>query len=123
MKKWIALALLISSFSVVADQIGQYKYYQTDNIISEGRDAYYAAYIKNDNPCIFVKDLRENKTREYCKMGDSGLDLKNDYPSIYPSRVRITGTTLYFIVAAPWNEQSCKISFPHNLIQCESTGR
>lgn len=123
MKVLNCIFVFIISLSVSAEEISKYRFYQTDNIIPEGREAYYAAFIKNDNPCIFVKDLRENKIQEYCKMGESGLDLKNDYPSIYPSRVRMTGTTLYFIVAAPWNEQKCKISFPHSLIQCESTGK
>lgn len=113
----------IASLSVSAEDIAKYRYYQTDNIIPEGRDAYFAAYIKNNNPCIFVKDIRENNTLEFCQMGDSGLNLKSDYPSIYPSRLRMSGTTLYFIVAAPWNEQKCKISFPHNQIQCEPTGK
>ena len=123
MKEWITLVLLVSSISVVADDIIQYKYYQTDNIVPNKRAPYYAAFLKFDEPCLFVKDFRKNETQEYCQLGDSGLDLKRDYPSIYPVDMTISGLTLYFIVAAPWNEQECEIFFPKKSITCKSTGR
>ena len=123
MKKWIILALLVSSFSVVADDISNYKHYQIDSNISDGRGPFYAVYIKNDNPCIIAKNFKDASTTEYCKMGNSGLDLKRDHPSIYPSDLTISALTLSFIVAAPWNEQKCEIYFPEKSITCESTGR
>ena len=123
MKKWITLALLISSFSVVADDINQYKYFQTDNIVPNGRAPHYEAYIKNNDPCIFVNNLRENTIEKYCKLDESGYDLEVNYPSVYPVDLRLSGSSLYFIAAAPWNEQKCEIFFPKKSIICESTGR
>ena len=123
MKKWIALALLMSSFSVVAEDINNYRYYQTDNIFPKRENARFAVYIKSDNPCIFLKNNKDNSIEEFCQMGDSGLNLKDDYPSIYPADLRQSGASLYFIVAAPWNEQECEIFFPEKSITCESTGR
>jgi len=101
MSKLILLLSFFLPFSLVADQIDQYKYYQTDNIIPNKRSPYYAAFLKIDDPCLFVKDFRKNEIQEYCQMEDSGLDLRRDYPSIYPVDMTISGLTLYFIVAAP----------------------
>ncbi|KZM40808.1 hypothetical protein OA92_02205 [Marinomonas sp. SBI22] len=123
MKAVLVISLLIMSLTSVANEITQYKYYQTDNIVPNGREPHYAVYIINKEPCIFVKDFREDEVEEYCKLDDSELDLKINSPTIYPIDLRLSSKTLYFTVAAPWNEQKCEIFFPRKSITCESTGR
>ena len=123
MKKWIALALLMSSFSVVAGDINNYRYYQIDKDLPNGKGPFYAVYIKKNDPCIFIDDYRKDSTLRLCKMGESGLNLERDYPSIYPVEMKLFGGTFNFYVAAPWNEQECKIEFPEKEITCEPTGR
>ncbi|WP_299495108.1 hypothetical protein [uncultured Shewanella sp.] len=120
--KTLLFLLLIPLYSM-AGNIDNYKYYQTDNIISNNSSPYYAAYIKNDNPCIFIKDFKKDKVQEFCQMGESPFNLKRDAPSIYPTRMYLLGSTLFFNVAAPWNEQKCEIYLPDSSITCESTGK
>ncbi|WP_299494362.1 hypothetical protein [uncultured Shewanella sp.] len=122
MKLLIYISLLVVSFSACSDDISNYKYYQIDSNISDGKGPFYAVYIKNDNPCIFIKDFKKKQTQEFCQMGDSPFDLKRDSPSIYPTQMKISAFTLHFIVAAPWNEQKCEISLIRKSISCESTG-
>ncbi|MGB0944580.1 MAG: hypothetical protein ACPGUE_19395 [Marinomonas sp.] len=120
--KLLHLALLFP-LHLSAESMENYRFYQTDNIIPDNNSPYFSAFIKKNNPCIFVKDLKKNTTHEYCKMGNSGLDLKRDTPSIYPTRVYILGSTLFFNVAAPWNEQRCEIFLGDKSITCEPTGK
>lgn len=98
------------------------RYYQTNNIVPNGKKPHYTAYITNNNPCIFIKFLQEDTTKEFCEMGNSKLNLKRDFPTIYPINIRLSGSSLYFTVAAPWNEQKCEIFFPTKSINCEPTG-
>ena len=118
----LTLALLIPFYAVAID-IKDVRFYQTDNIVPNGRTPHYSVYIKNDNPCIFVDDLRKSRTTEYCDIEGTDYNFKNDFPSIYPINLRLSGASLYFIVAAPWDEQKCEIFFPENSITCESTGK
>ena len=122
MSKLSAFLGLIMSLPLMADDVTNYKFYQTDNYVPNGREPFYAAYIKNDNPCIFIKSIQEGSTKEFCDMGNSQLNLKRDFPTIYPINIRLSGSSLYFIVAAPWNEQKCEIFFPEKSITCTPTG-
>lgn len=122
MSKLSAFLGLIMSFPLMADDVTNYKFYQTDNYVPNGREPFYAAYIKNDSPCIFIKDIKKDKTQEFCQMGDTPFDLKRDTPSVYPIQMTISAFTLHFIVAAPWNEQKCEIDLIESNISCESTG-
>ena len=123
MKKWIILALLVSSFSVVANDLDNLKYYQTSNTQPGETNPSFAVFIKNNEACIFLKDFRDNSIKEFCQMGESPFNLKTDFPSVYPASMQMTRASLYFIVAAPWNEQECEIYFPEKSITCESTGK
>ena len=99
-----------------------FRYYQTDKSLPNGKGPFYAIYIKKDDPCIFVDDLKEKTTHRFCKMGDSGLNLETDYPSIYATEMHLGGY-FYFYVAAPWSEQKCKIYLPRLELTCEPTGK
>jgi hypothetical protein len=110
------LAFLFS-VCVKADDISEYRYYQTSMSGS------YLAYLKKDDACVYAGDLEGNDIRKYCKMGNSGLNLKTDSPTIYAAVFTLELSSLSFTVAAPWNEQKCIVSMSKNTIVCESTGR
>ncbi|KJZ11468.1 hypothetical protein TW85_16675 [Marinomonas sp. S3726] len=123
MKLFLVFFLSLSSLYVSAEMEMLYKYFQTDNVVPNGREPHYFVYIKNDNPCIFIDDLRKNLTTEFCDIEGTDYNFKHDFPSIYPANIRISGSSLYFIVAAPWNEQKCRIYLPRQKLTCEPTGR
>ncbi|GAB6263050.1 hypothetical protein PSSHI_32940 [Photobacterium sp. R1] len=56
-------------------------------------------------------------------MVPSQLNLEKNYPTIYPTRISFDGANLFFLVAAPWAEQKCRIHLEREEIQCESTGK
>ena len=125
-KIYILIFTTLLSTNVISqseEKISDYKYYQIAKDLPKGKDPIFIAYMKLNSPCIFVDDLRTNTTQEYCKLDESGYDLKVDYPSVYPIDLRLSGASLYFIAAAPWNEQECEIFFPEKSITCESTGK
>ncbi|AWX98952.1 hypothetical protein A8139_02275 [Marinomonas primoryensis] len=105
------------SFKVNSEGIRDYKYYQMD--YSER----YAVYVKKSDPCINVEALNKGTVKRFCEMGDSELNLEKDALSIYVSRPIIIGPFLNFIVAAPWNEQKCRIDLDKNTVTCEPTGK
>lgn len=80
------------------------------------------AYVLKDDPCVTVQTLSNDKTKRYCKMGESGLNLKTDNPSIYVMKLYVSPGSVNFIVAAPWNEQRCRIMAVSEEISCQSTG-
>ncbi|TDO99759.1 hypothetical protein DFP79_0762 [Marinomonas balearica] len=114
--------LIFFSIGVFADDIDQYRYYQTDQILPKRKSAHYIVYIKNNDPCIYTYNLREKKTVRFCEMGDSGLNLERNYPSIYPVDLTLRLGGFDFKVAAPWSEQKCQIYFPRMKLTCEPTG-
>ncbi len=59
----------------------------------------------------------------YCNMGNSGVNLETSSPSAYATEFVFNGVNLRFIMAAPWNEQKCKIDLDDNSIFCEPTGK
>ena len=121
MRFFVLILAVLMSFYTAAIDIKDVRFYQTDNIVPNGREPHYEAYIKNNDPCIFVNNLRENTIEKYCKLDESGYDLEVNYPSVYPVDLRLSGSSLYFIAAAPWNEQKCEIFFPKKSITCEPT--
>lgn len=123
MKKLLTTMMFMSIFSVLADDLDNLKYYQTSNTQPGETNPNFAVFIKNNEACIFLKDFRDNSIKEFCQMGESPFNLKTDFPSVYPASMQMTRASLYFIVAAPWNEQECEIYFPDKSITCESTGR
>ena len=110
-------------FSQNTDKIQEYRYYQIDKDLPNGKGPFYAIYIMKNDPCIFIDDYRKNSTLKLCEMADSGLNLERDSPSIYPVEMKYFAGTFSFIVAAPWNEQECNISFPKLILTCEPTGK
>lgn len=122
MKIFILIISLLIPIYTMAMDTEYLKYYQTSDIVPNGKKPRYAAYITNNNPCIFIKSIQEGSTKEFCDMGNSKLNLKRDFPTIYPINIRLSGSSLYFTVAAPWNEQKCEIFFPEKSITCTPTG-
>lgn len=120
-----AILTLICFFpTILFSYVGEnnFRYYQVDKNIPNGKGPFYAVYIKNNDPCIFVDDITEKTTHRFCKMGNSGFDLEKDYPSIYPVEMRMSGS-FHFYVAAPWNEQKCEIYLPRLRLTCKPTGK
>ncbi|WP_330960246.1 hypothetical protein [Photobacterium sp. 53610] len=124
MKNKFILILLSIGFSVeaYADDINQYRYYQIWQGRPSGADK-GSVYIRKDDPCITVYNKNKDSRKRYCQMGSSQLNLEKEYPTIYPTMMRFDGANLYFLVAAPWAEQKCKIHLGREDIQCESTGK
>ncbi|MCW8335349.1 hypothetical protein [Vibrio paucivorans] len=121
MKK-ILTAMLLLSQSAYADSIEDYYYYQVNQLGAQDTEYTAAVYLRKSNPCIVVEELDSGKKTSFCKMADSGLDLKRDYPSIYPTNFQLVGEKLYFNVAAPWNGQKCSISLLDLSISCDGAG-
>ena len=121
---YILLSIItFSAYSNEIENISEYRYYQIDKDLPNGKGPFYAVYIKKNDPCIFIYNYRKDSTLRLCEMGESGLNLERDFPSIYPVEMKLFGGTFNFYVAAPWNEQECKIEFPENEVTCKSTGR
>lgn len=115
---------MVISFNLMAvEKISDYKYYQSDNFEYGEKKISYIAYIKTDDPCIYIKDIKMDNTTRFCKMGNSNIDLENDSVSVYPVRLSLFGGYLKFTIAAPWDEQKCQIDLYKKSINCESTGK
>ncbi|QMV14186.1 hypothetical protein Vspart_01438 [Vibrio spartinae] len=120
----IIIFMLLFTQEVLSNEVmNDYIFYQSNDYLPKRKVATYAVYLKKNDPCIHVIDMRKNADDKFCKMGDSGLDLQNDYPTIYPTMMYIGGGSFYFHVAAPWNEQKCEIKLYKKSINCESTGK
>ena len=123
MKTLLSIIIVLISVPASALDLNNLKYYQTSNTLPGEQNPRFAVYIKNDEPCIFLKNFRSDKIQEFCEISGSDFNLKRDFPNVYPSSIRMTRASLYFIAAAPWNEHKCKIYFPDKSITCEPTGK
>jgi len=119
------LFLLGCSFSVFAsppENINNYENYQ----LIKGPAKYAAVgrmYQLKSDPCIYLEMFKANKTKRFCQLGDSGMDLEKDYPSVYAARLTVSLGGIAFIAAAPWSEQQCNIDIDKFEIYCKPTGR
>ncbi|WP_299021968.1 hypothetical protein [uncultured Photobacterium sp.] len=120
MKRLICAIALISS-SAMANVNTDYRFYATDYSLDTQKERFAAYMIKSD-PCITVKMFKSNETMRYCKLGDSGLDLERDTPTVYAGWVNVDSSGVRFIAAAPWNEQKCHINVHNKTINCSPTG-
>jgi hypothetical protein len=117
MKKIVLMIVFSLSINVRADDISHYRYYETN------RSESYLVYLKKNDPCIHAGYIKENDMYRYCEMGDSGINLEESAPSAYATEFTFNGVSVNFIMAAPWNEQKCRIDLDENSIFCEPTGR
>lgn len=119
-----SISILISGsvFSNNVLNLNDIIYYQS-NYDSESKSEDLIAYITKQDPCISVINLDDNKTKRYCEMGNSGINLEKEYPTAYVLKLYVSPISVSFIVAAPWNEQKCKILAFHEKITCEPTGK
>ena len=122
-KKYFLLFILFFSINAISEDINLYKYYQTDQIIPKRKTPHYIVYIKNNDPCIYAYNIKNNEETRFCEMGNTGLNLERDYPTIYPVNLTLRLGVFSFTVAAPWNEQKCEIFLPKNRLTCEPTGK
>ena len=121
--KYLNLLLLIfCSHHVIAISITDFYLYQTDYDIKTKEETLSVYLLKNE-PCIIVESFKNKEKNKYCELGDSGLNLSKEFPSIRVYDLSVSGPNIYFKVAAPWNEQSCRIFVPKKEISCEPTGR
>ena len=116
MKKVCVLLLSLITWFAKADDVSQYKFYATDNSRDDQKPK-FAAYIKNGDPCIQVKNLAANKNVRFCQVTE-GISLADD-PNIYPFDINFSGHRLYFFVAAYWADQACTIELSDMKISCE----
>ncbi|MEP7730714.1 hypothetical protein [Marinomonas primoryensis] len=119
----LSFVFLTLSFSSFGLDISNYRYYQINKDLPNGKGPFYVVYIKKDDPCIFVDKIKDKTTHRFCRMGDSELDLEKNHPSIYPILMQLFGSRFSFVVAAPWNEQQCEIYLPRMELTCEPTGK
>ncbi|TBW53800.1 hypothetical protein EZI54_15030 [Marinobacter halodurans] len=130
MKRITFIALLIPCFAhASSSKLESNKSFDIDNIVyyqtnfdfkSQKEDI--VAYVKKNDPCITVKLTDEGTSNRYCELGNSGLNLEKDSPTIYPVKMTVFAGSVYFTVAAPWNEQKCRIHAYKKQISCSSTG-
>ncbi|MDA0117331.1 hypothetical protein [Vibrio sp. T11.5] len=121
--KWIGYAVALISLPAMANiAVDDYRFYATDYRLDSPKERFIAYVLKSD-PCIYVKLLKSNETTRYCKLGDSGLDLGKDAPTVYATRINVDGGGVRFIAAAPWNEQDCDIDIYNKTIHCIPTSR
>ncbi|GAB6263053.1 hypothetical protein L4174_020440 [Photobacterium sp. CCB-ST2H9] len=120
--KFIYILMLMFSLDALADDVSNYRYYQKWKTRPNSKDN-GSVYIRNDDPCITVYNKKKDSKKRYCQMEPSQLNLEKSYPTIYPARINFDGANLFFLVAAPWAEQKCKIHLGREEIQCEPTGK
>ena len=114
----ILLFLLTANFAN-AEDIGQYKLYATDH--SSDDKSEFAAYVKNDDPCVQIKNLKTNKEFRFCKM-TKGIDLTDD-PKLSPYAMYFSENRLHFFVTAYWADQTCVIKLWDMSLNCEYKNR
>lgn len=117
--------LLVFSFSVFAappESIQGYLNYQLIKSTPD-HDAEGSVYLLKSDPCVYIEIFKKNKTQRFCQIGDSGINLNVDHPSAYIIDLTNDGHTIYFNVAAPWDEQYCEISVSTLEISCKPTGK
>ncbi len=105
------LVLGLTSTLTKADDVSGYWYYQTDNH-RQGEKPQYIAYIKNSDPCIYLKDIAKKKLFQFCEMQpNKGQDSLNfvDTPNIYPYEMYFSARGFEFSVAGFWEDLKCEI--------------
>ncbi len=117
------LILLLTSNCAIAKVDEYYRYYQNSDKKFGEHEQNYSVYLKYDDPCFFIKKSTEKESKRFCEIGDSGLNLERDSVSIYPVDIVLFDDILSFIVAAPWNEQSCKMNIKTLNLSCKWTGK
>lgn len=123
MRILLLMLVLIPSLSR-SESIDNYYYYQLNKGGARNPKYTHAVYLRKDDPCIFLEDLDKKEKFRFCELGDSGLNLSTDYPTIWATDFHlISGNVFSFIVAAPWNEQQCEINIIKSQITCKSTGK
>ncbi|WP_299494179.1 hypothetical protein [uncultured Shewanella sp.] len=110
-----------SAFANDALTINNIVYYQSNYDYKSKKEDIIAYVLKND-PCITVQVFPDGKSKRYCQMGESGLNLEKDSPTIYVTDLYVSPVSVSFTIAAPWNEQQCKIKAFANEINCKPTG-
>ncbi|WP_123636740.1 hypothetical protein [Marinobacter sp. R17] len=101
--------------------MSDYKFYATDYRLKSGIE-HFAAYVIKSDPCITV-DIFKGSKKRYCELGDSGINLERDAPSVYATDITVDISGVRFIAAAPWNEQECSIDVYSEEITCSATGK
>ena len=116
MKKICALLFLLIATCAQAEDIGQYKFYTTDNS-RDDQQPKFAAYIKNGDSCIEIKNLTTNKDFRFCQM-TKNINLADD-PEVYPYGMYFAEHQLNFFVEAYWVPQVCVIGLTLMNLSCE----
>ena len=82
MRLLILIVVICTSPFACSESMNQYDYYQT-NYDRRNNTETYAVYIIKGDKCLTVKSLKSGKTKRYCELGKTGLDLERDYPNVY----------------------------------------
>ena len=112
MKIVLSLILLIP-FLAHADDISNYKFYANNGS--------YMAYVKKSDHCIYGGYIKDNNIHRYCEIDNIKSNLEKSHPSVYVSRFSLFGSYLDVVIAAPWNEQKCRLDLLNNNISCKPT--
>ncbi|NOH82468.1 hypothetical protein F0249_01495 [Vibrio sp. 03-59-1] len=120
--KRLIFAMALVSLSAMANIDTSYRFYATDYSLNTKKER-FAAYMLKSDPCINVKMFKSNEETRYCKLGESGLDLERDAPTVYAGWVNVDSSGVRFIAAAPWNGQKCHINIHKKTISCSPTGK
>lgn len=120
--KIFLIFLLIATPLAQANSLDVHKlrFYVTNYNI-ESKNESIIAYILKSDPCLIIKTIKNGKTNKYCDIAKSGINLEKDSPSAYILNLSISGATVYFTVAAPWNSQECMLIVGPNTLQCHSS--
>ncbi|NOH60615.1 hypothetical protein F0265_01765 [Vibrio sp. RE88] len=113
------IAVLLTLFSSIAKSafIDELRIYHSNYSPSTKKER-IVSYVQKSNPCVTVEILDKKEKKEYCKLDDSGLDLLNDYPTIYVTSLKVNSGNVDFVVGAPWNSQKCMIEVYKQKITC-----
>ncbi|MGF1740933.1 hypothetical protein L4C34_07625 [Vibrio profundum] len=123
MKAIIIMFFLVMSFNIMAKaKQSDYVYYQTNDTKGDPSGS-FAAYMLKTDPCMRVKVFKTGEETRYCKMDNSGIDLRVASPSAWLTDQYVHGNTVSFYVAAPWGEQTCIITVSTKSIKCVPQGR
>ncbi|WP_171747519.1 hypothetical protein [Vibrio sp. RE88] len=115
----LQIAVLLTLFSSIAKSafIDELRIYHSNYSPSTKKER-IVSYVQKSNPCVTVEILDKKEKKEYCKLDDSGLDLLNDYPTIYVTSLKVNSGNVDFVVGAPWNSQKCMIEVYKQKITC-----
>ncbi len=82
----------------------------------------FSAYMLRNNPCLFIEVFSTGETLKFCKIEGTDWDLEKDFPSIFIGEQSVNSSSVFFTVAAPHNEQRCRVFVPRKKITCTPTG-